>query len=104
MSDGIGSDDEHDNTLQTQEGTENKESVTSVPLMRVFGETWNEEEKNIPPCVSTSTSSSAQKDIAFALTLSSATFEAGRLEDMEMSVCLVDLGPTEKVPAGVKHG
>ena len=104
MSDVIGSDDEHDNTLQTQEGTENKESVTSVPLMRVFGETWNEEEKNIPPCVSTSTSSSAQKDIAFALTLSSATFEAGRLEDMEMSVCLVDLGPTEKVPAGVKHG
>ena len=43
------------------------------------------------------------KVVQFALTLSSAAFEAGPLEAMRGTVCLVDLGPTEKADAA-PHG
>ena len=88
-------------------------SVGDVPLMRVLDASFAAPEPEAPPVSSTPYSPRGTGDhrersgpgatVKFSLTLSSAAFDAGPLEAMRGTVCLVDLGPTEKAEAA-PHG
>ena len=68
-------------------------SVTDVPTMRVFHESWGDDTETNASHTSCVTPKQPQqetsKPVKFALTLSSATFDTGQLEAMECVVALV---------------
>ena len=99
-------------------------SVADLPLMRVFDPSFAPTERAAPEAPEVSSAAYSPRGtsrgtapnggdsrdglerdtrVKFALTLSSAAFEAGPLEAMRGTVCLVDLGPTEKADAA-PHG
>ena len=104
---------ENEQTTAEDELRGDAASVGDVPLMRVLDASFAAPEPEAPPVSSTPYSPRGTSDhrersgpgatVKFSLTLSSAAFEAGPLEAMRGTVCLVDLGPTEKAEAA-PHG
>ena len=98
-------------------------SVADVPLMRVFDPSFAARDRAEREALADASASFSPREtsrrtvlngddrrdgperanVKFALTLSSAAFEAGPLEAMRGTVCLVDLGPTERADAA-PHG
>ena len=104
---------ENEQTTAEDELRGDAASVGDVPLMRVLDASFAAPEPEAPPVSSTPYSPRGTGDhrersgpgatVKFSLTLSSAAFDAGPLEAMRGTVCLVDLGPTEKAEAA-PHG